>query len=107
MTVGLKIRIDVYLDVVSTYSYLALSVLQRYLPIWGLDVHIRPVSLPSIMRSSGNTPPGLVPAKAAYMDGDVSRIAELYSVPFGGMPTNHPGIPNPVGPQPFPSRKLN
>jgi 2-hydroxychromene-2-carboxylate isomerase len=34
------------------------------------------------MQASGNSPPGLVPAKGAYLNKDLARWARLYGIPF-------------------------
>ena len=94
---GSPVKIDIYLDSISSYSYMALSILKRYRPIWGIHLNIYPVSLPSVMQSSGNKPPGFIPNKAKYMKLDLYRAAKVNQVPYKGPPKNHPSIPNPEG----------
>ncbi|KAK2070646.1 hypothetical protein P8C59_005123 [Phyllachora maydis] len=62
-------RIELYLDITSLYSYVAFLDLRRNretLRAYNIDVDIRPVFLGAINAGSGNRPPWVLPAKAAY-----------------------------------------
>ena len=72
-------KLEFFYDYVSAYSYLANSQLRN---IKGVEVHYRPMLLGAVMQASGNSPPGLVPAKGAYMNKDLARWAERYVIPF-------------------------
>ncbi|ETN78529.1 DsbA-like protein [Necator americanus] len=47
--------------------------LLRYENVWPIKVNLKPFSLRRIMQSSGNKPPGLIPAKSLYMLKDLER----------------------------------
>ncbi|KAF5027257.1 hypothetical protein F66182_673 [Fusarium sp. NRRL 66182] len=82
-------RIDCYLDIVSFYSYIGYVDLRRNmgkLAAHGIQVDFIPVFLGGINKLSGNRPPWVLPAKAAYLDEDSRRAAERLSVPFQGSP---------------------
>jgi 2-hydroxychromene-2-carboxylate isomerase len=70
-------KLEFFYDYVSSYSYLANSQVQS---IEGAEVHYRPMLLGAVMQASGNSPPGLVPAKGAYLKKDLARWAERYSI---------------------------
>lgn len=90
-------RVEIYLDAISNYSFLALAFLARYQHIWNIDIHVHTVSLPFVIKKAGNTPPGFVASKATLYDADFTRNAKLFDLPITGMPTNHPGMPQPKG----------
>ncbi|KHJ85682.1 hypothetical protein OESDEN_14587, partial [Oesophagostomum dentatum] len=68
-----KVQIDLYYDVISPYAWIAFESLLRYEKVWSIKVNLKPFSLRGIMQSSGNRPPGLVPAKGLYMLKDIQR----------------------------------
>ena len=72
-------KLEFFYDYVSAYSYVANSQVRN---IKGVEVHYRPMLLGAVMQASGNSPPGLVPAKGAYMNKDLARWAERYVIPF-------------------------
>ncbi|KAK3340216.1 thioredoxin-like protein [Neurospora tetraspora] len=69
-------KIDVYMDIVSLYSYLAFLDLQRngdLLKAYNVEVEFHPVLLGAINVGSGNKPPWSLPAKAIYGAHDARR----------------------------------
>ncbi|KAK3494469.1 uncharacterized protein B0T23DRAFT_376636 [Neurospora hispaniola] len=69
-------KIDVYMDIVSLYSYLAFLDLQQngeLLRAHNVEVEFHPVLLGAIVVGSGNKPPWTLPAKAVYFAHDVRR----------------------------------
>ncbi|KAK3333396.1 thioredoxin-like protein [Cercophora scortea] len=69
-------RIDVYLDIVSLYSYIAFVDLLKnraLLSSHSVEVEFHPVFLGAINISSGNKPPWTLPAKALYGAHDARR----------------------------------
>ncbi|XP_054718418.1 glutathione S-transferase kappa 1-like [Uloborus diversus] len=77
-----KILVEFFYDIISPYSFLAFEVLQRYKPVWNLDLKLKPVLLGGIMKSSGNSPPAVVPNKGAYMATDLKRLQKYFQVPL-------------------------
>ncbi|VDM73945.1 unnamed protein product [Strongylus vulgaris] len=75
-----KYKIDLYYDVISPYAWIAFESLLRYESIWPIEVNLKPFSLKGIMESSGNRPPGLVPAKGMYMLKDIQRNNEYWNL---------------------------
>lgn len=69
-------------DVVSPASYLAYMRLPGIAERTGAAIVWTPVFLGGVMKGSGNTPPGTVPAKAEYMRHDLARSAARYDIPF-------------------------
>eukprot|EP00042_Codosiga_hollandica_P058671 m.888312 g.888312 ORF g.888312 m.888312 type:complete len:226 (-) comp59928_c0_seq4:1349-2026(-) len=74
--------VELFYDVVSPYSWLAFSVICRYRRVWDIDLRLKPMFLGAVMKESGNRPPGMVPAKGAYMLSDLSRLSAYYNVPL-------------------------
>ncbi|KAI0841542.1 thioredoxin-like protein [Hypoxylon sp. FL0890] len=69
-------RVDMYIDIASLYSYIALvQVLktQDVLKQHSIEVEIHPVLLGAINAGSGNKPPWVLPAKRAYGAHDARR----------------------------------
>ncbi|KAE9413777.1 hypothetical protein Angca_010078, partial [Angiostrongylus cantonensis] len=54
--------------------------LLRYQNIWPIQVNLKPFSLGTIMRSSGNKPPGLLPSKSLYMLKDLQRNNDFWKM---------------------------
>jgi len=75
-------RVELFYDIVSPYSWLGFEVLCRYQTVWNMNLQLRPVFLGGIMQGAGNKPPGVVPAKAAYMTQDLERLAQHYKLPY-------------------------
>src|SRR5262249_48376537 len=48
----------------------------------GVRVDWEPALLGGVMKATGNQPPAMLPARAAYMGDDLVRWAEEYGVPF-------------------------
>jgi glutathione S-transferase kappa 1 len=51
-------RIELYYDCLSPFSFLAFTTLCRYEKLWGFDYVLKPVLLGGIMASTKNLPPG-------------------------------------------------
>lgn len=73
-----KVIVDFFYDVISPYSYIAFEILSRYNSGQWVNaaLRLRPASLAHIMQASGNKPPMMVAAKAAYMPKDIHRQGE-------------------------------
>ncbi|KFM67121.1 Glutathione S-transferase kappa 1, partial [Stegodyphus mimosarum] len=76
------VLIEFFYDIISPYSFLAFEVLHRYKPIWNINLTLKPVLLGGIMKSSGNSPPAVVPNKGAYMARDLKRLQKYFEVPL-------------------------
>lgn len=82
-------RIDIYLDIASLYSYLALIYLRKDSAIYaanGVELVYHPVLLGAINNASGNKPPFMLPAKAVQGTYDVRRSCERAGVPEARAP---------------------
>ncbi|VDM57645.1 unnamed protein product [Angiostrongylus costaricensis] len=77
---AVKVKIDLYYDVISPYSWIAFESLLRYQNIWPIQVNLKPFSLGTIMRSSGNKPPGLLSSKSLYVLKDLQRNNEFWEM---------------------------
>jgi hypothetical protein len=84
-----RVRIDLYYDTISPYSWLAFEALLRYRSIWDCELALRPMYLGAVMKSTDNRPPGLVPAKAAYMTADLARLGPQWGLRL----VQHPEFP--------------
>jgi glutathione S-transferase kappa 1 len=75
-------RIELFYDVVSPYSYLAFTALERWAPRWQAELELRPFFLGGVMKAVGNTPPIMLAARAPYLARDITRQAEYFDVPL-------------------------
>lgn len=94
-------RIDCYVDIVSFYSYVGFADLRRNLDklaAHGVEVEFHPVFLGGINNLSGNKPPWLLPAKAAYLSNDAYRAAARLSLPYEGGPEDIMAISKTLSP---------
>jgi len=83
-------RLELFYDVVSPWSYLAYETLHRYRQAWDLELVLRPAFLAGVLSSTGNAPPISVPARAVYMMQDLARSSRFFEVPLR-LPTGFPG----------------
>ena len=74
----MKMKVEVFYDYVSTYSYLANSQLAKL----NAEIIYRPMFLGAVMEETGNRPPLTVKPKGKYLFVDVARWAKKYSIPF-------------------------
>ncbi|UZJ51030.1 hypothetical protein CBS101457_000350 [Exobasidium rhododendri] len=75
-------KLVLYVDIVSPWTYVAYTVLQRYKKPWNLDLQIKPINLGYVMKFSGNRPPISVQNKGMWMDEDMKRASIFYGVPL-------------------------
>lgn len=71
--------LEFFYDYVSSYSYMANEGVKS---LNGVEVRFRPMFLGGVMKATGNSPPGTVPAKGRYLARDLRRWAAHYDVPF-------------------------
>lgn len=77
------VKLELFYDIVSPYSYLAFEVLLRYRPRWKLEMTLRPAFLGGVMKTVGNVPPASLPQRAPYLARDLARKARFYDVAMG------------------------
>ena len=56
-------KVEVFFDVGSPYSWMAIEVLLRYESIWKIEVELVPTLVGAVHKETGNRPPGMLPAK--------------------------------------------
>jgi 2-hydroxychromene-2-carboxylate isomerase len=72
-------HIDFYFDFLSPYSFFASKLFQKQ--SWYPDmIRYKPAHLPMIVTKSGNKPPTTVPAKLAWSNKDLRRIAKMHNI---------------------------
>lgn len=84
-------RLELFYDVVSPWSYLCFEALCRQRRAWQLDLVLRPAFLGGVMKATGNTPPASLPARGVYMLRDLARSSRYFDVPLAfpsEFPTN-------------------
>lgn len=75
----MAVSLEFFYDYVSSYSYMANEAVKS---LEGVEVKYRPMFLGGVMKATGNSPPGTVPAKGRYLGKDLRRWAKTYDVPF-------------------------
>lgn len=74
--------VDFYFDVGSPAAYLAYTQLPAMCAKAGATLNWCPMLLGGVFQATGNHSPATIPAKGAYMFGDLNRFAARYGVPF-------------------------
>ena len=74
--------IEFFYDIVSPYTYLAMTQMARIAEEAETDVRWRPFYLGAVFKATGNAPPALVPARGQYMLKDLYRWAGSYGTDF-------------------------
>ncbi|MCA8900022.1 MAG: 2-hydroxychromene-2-carboxylate isomerase [Hyphomonas sp.] len=72
--------LEFYFDYISPYSHIANAAVKQLKARTGATVEIKPMFLGAIMQGTGNRPPGMVPAKGAYMMKDLDRCAARHGL---------------------------
>ncbi|MEM5515709.1 2-hydroxychromene-2-carboxylate isomerase [Henriciella sp. AS95] len=74
--------LEFFFDFISPFSYVAFHALPSELGDLAARTQFKPMFLGAVMQTTGNRPPGLVPAKGAYMSVDLGRCTRRYGIPF-------------------------
>jgi 2-hydroxychromene-2-carboxylate isomerase len=82
-------EIELFFDIGSSYSYLAATQMTAVSERTKTPVRWRPFLLGAVFKSTGNSLPISVPAKARWMLGDMTAWAAHYKIPFQ-MPVRFP-----------------
>jgi len=72
--------LEFFFDYISPTSYIARVPLQKVLERTGAQLKLRPLFQGGVMKATGNSPPGMVPAKGKYMAKDMERICKRYDI---------------------------
>ncbi|MBA2693409.1 MAG: 2-hydroxychromene-2-carboxylate isomerase [Rubrobacter sp.] len=75
-------RVEFYYDLVSPFSYLAQTQIDRIRAETGAEITWRPMLLGAVHKLSGNSAPITVPAKGRYSFKDIRRWAGHYGAPM-------------------------
>ncbi|MAN45037.1 MAG: 2-hydroxychromene-2-carboxylate isomerase [Alphaproteobacteria bacterium] len=75
-------KLEFFFDYISPFSYVANAAVKDLQAKTGTQIVFRPIFLGAIMRETGNRPPGMVPAKGAYMVKDLARCSARHDLPF-------------------------
>ncbi len=73
-------KIEFYFDFASPTTYLAYYRLQQIVKKYDAEIEYKGVLLGGVFKATGNSSPVLVPAKARYMNQDITRFAKRYEV---------------------------
>ena len=69
-------------DIVSPAAYIAWHVLPKIAEKAGAEIVYMPIFLGGLMEAAGNRPPMTCPNKGTWMNGDLTRWADLYGLEF-------------------------
>lgn len=75
-------KFEFHFDYISPFSYVANAAVQQISERTGAEIEFRPMFLGAVMQATGNRPPGMVPAKGAYMLKDLQRCTSHYGLGF-------------------------
>jgi 2-hydroxychromene-2-carboxylate isomerase len=75
-------KLELFFDIESAYSYLAFMCLDRYVPKrWDIELVLRPALLGGVFKAVGNQAPVTMPAKAPYVVIDMARNGKYFGLP--------------------------
>lgn len=87
-------KLELFYDIVSPYSYLALVTLGRYraTKTWpDIELVLRPAFLGGVMKAVGNVPPATLAQRAPYLLRDIARLSRYVGVELT-LPEVFPGV---------------
>ena len=74
--------IEFYFDLGSPYSYIGFYQLQKIAAQYQAEIIYKPMLLGAVFKSTGNSSPIMVPAKAQYAMIDLRRWSKLWDIPL-------------------------
>lgn len=74
--------IEFYFDLGSPYSYIGFHQLQKIAAQYQAEIIYKPMLLGAVFKSTGNSSPIMVPAKAQYAMIDLRRWSKLWDIPL-------------------------
>lgn len=77
-----RFGVEFLFDIGSAYSYLAATQLAGFSHRTGAAFQLRPILLGAVFKATGNDMPARIPAKAKWLNQDVTRWARYYEVPY-------------------------
>lgn len=72
--------LEFFFDYISPTSFIARVPVQQVIERTGAELKLRPLFQGGVMKATGNSPPGMVPAKGKYMAADMARICKRYDL---------------------------
>jgi len=75
-------KIEFYFDFASPTTFLAFYRLKEIAEKYNAEIDYKGVLLGGVFKATGNSSPVLVPAKARYMNIDLSRFAKRYDIDY-------------------------
>lgn len=72
--------LEFFFDYISPTSHIARIPVQQVIARTGAELKLRPLFQGGVMKATGNSPPGMVPAKGKYMGADMARICKRYGI---------------------------
>lgn len=74
--------VEFYFDLGSPYSYIGFQQLQKIAEQYHAEIIYKPMLLGAVFKTTGNSSPIMVPAKAQYAMIDLRRWSKLWNIPF-------------------------
>lgn len=78
--------LEFFFDYVSPMSYFAFHRIKGVQARTGCEVAYRPMLLSTVMKETGNRPPGMISSKGDFYKSDFKRHAKRYGIPFNYNP---------------------
>ena len=72
--------LEFFFDYISPTSFIARVPVRDVIARTGAELKLRPLFQGGVMKATGNSPPGMVPAKGKYMAADMARICKRYGL---------------------------
>ncbi|KAF2876493.1 thioredoxin-like protein [Massariosphaeria phaeospora] len=79
-------KITLYVDIVSPFAYMAFYALRHFPVFNGCEITYIPIFLGGLMHACDNKPPLQIRNKAAYIETNRQRLANLFQIPISSTP---------------------